>query len=153
MSNYSFKIIDKASPEDAFLLTSIAKESKASWGYEQELLDLWSDDLTISEEHAEKWKTYVSYADGHIVGFCMIDLNSSPSEVEHLWLLPKFQGKGIGKRLLQFALDDIANEVSTIGVTADPFAEAFYSKMGFIKTHSIPSKPEGRRLPYLLLKF
>ena len=145
--------ITEASLEDAFLLTTIAKAAKASWGYEEALLNLWANDLTITPELVIKWHTYTAMEGDNIVGFCMIHTNCSPPEIEHLWIEPNHQGKGIGKSLLHFALNDVANDFSTIGVTSDPFAEAFYARMGFVKTHEIPSKPEGRRLPYLLLKF
>lgn len=145
--------INKASPEDAFLLTEIAKTAKASWGYDESLLKIWEEDLTIKPAMVQEWQTYVAMIDNETVGFCMINVNNNPPEIEHLWISPAHHRKGFGQTILKFALEDIANDFSTIGVVSDPFAEAFYEKHGFIKTHEIDGKPKGRRLPFLLLKF
>ncbi len=147
------KKINEASQKDAFLLSNIARSAKATWGYEEELLNLWEEDLTITPDMVNKWPTYLIQLDSHVIGFCMLNTDLKPIEIEHFWLLPDHQGNGFGKQLLSYVLNDIGNESSTIGVASDPFALAFYEKMGFVKTHDIPSTPEGRHLPFLVLKF
>lgn len=46
--------ITHANPDDHNKLTEITKKSKAYWGYTQELMNEWSDLLTITEEYIQK---------------------------------------------------------------------------------------------------
>jgi ribosomal protein S18 acetylase RimI-like enzyme len=144
--------LKEASDKDAFLLTSIAKAAKASWGYSNELLSVWNDDLTISTEMINICKTYVLEHNSEIIGFCMMNMEDSPVLIEHLWLLPNFHRRGLGKRLLAHAIESHADDFSTFVVISDPHAQAFYENFGFVKTHEIEGQPKGRILPYLVYK-
>ena len=82
-------------------LTEISKAAKVYWGYEQEWLDLWADDLTITPQHLEKDKIYKLVQSEEILGFCVISDQEGVLEIEHLWIRPEQIGKGLGKFLLQ----------------------------------------------------
>lgn len=47
----------------------------------------------------------------------------------------------------------IQKQTSEIRVSADPNAEGFYSRYGFIKYADQKSSPEGRTIPRMKLKF
>ncbi len=142
----------KAERADCNTLTEISKAAKAYWGYAQEWLDLWEDDLTITPQHLEKDKIYKLVQSEEILGFCVISDQEGVLEIEHLWIRPEQIGKGLGKFLLQKVLDQVITQSHvTLSVVADPNATGFYEKFGLKTVEYIPSQPEGRKLPVMQL--
>ena len=82
------------------------------------------------------------------VGFYV--LNNPKEELvklEMLFVLPKFIGKGIGKKLLIHALEKaIVSNAKTIELVADPNAIPFYKSQGFVEKEQIGSAILGRFL-------
>ena len=60
-------------------------------------------------------------------------------------------GKGFGKVLLQHSLKEVVKKEKDIIVVADPNAETFYVKQGFVTYDQIESLPKGRFLPVMKL--
>lgn len=78
------------------------------------------------------------------VGF----LGTSDDNIEMLFIDPEFRGKGIGKQLIQFALNEL--NIHKVDVNEqNPQAVGFYQKLGF----KIISRSEldGQGNPYPLL--
>jgi len=142
-------MILKAEIEDIPTLNKISVTSKKHWGYSQELIELWLDDLTITTDYFPKVHIYKLVIESQIVGFCAISENAENYEVDHLWVLPEFIGKGWGKELLNTSLQKSVVKDKSINVVADPFAEAFYVSQGFKTYHKIESIPKGRYLPVM----
>lgn len=139
-------MIDKATIEDPELLTNIALNSKAYWSYSKELIESWRDDLTITSKMIEKLIVYKFLQDHKTVGFYVLNLPKKKSiELEMLFVLPEFIGKGIGKKLLLHVFNK-ARELNANSLTllADPNAVGFYKNQGFIiigkKESSIPNR-------------
>jgi GNAT superfamily N-acetyltransferase len=60
----------------------------------------------------------------------------------------EFQGKGIGKKLLEYYLDKIKKEnIEIITVHSSIYAEKIYSKLGFKKTGEIEEKNGIKYIP------
>ncbi|MEL6661225.1 MAG: GNAT family N-acetyltransferase [Bacteroidota bacterium] len=138
-----------AATSDLPTLNSISLVSKAHWGYPQEWLEHWKNDMLLREKQLEELKILLAEVDGEIIGFCAISEATTQYEVEHLWLLPKHIGKGYGKRLLEQALASFTTTDKPILVEADPYAEAFYQRQGFVTFSKIESYPPGRFLPVM----
>ena len=51
-------MIIKAAPYDAEKLTEIALKSKAFWGYSDEQIESWREDLTVTPKMFEEWNIY-----------------------------------------------------------------------------------------------
>lgn len=141
----------KAVPADADILTDIAMRAKAHWGYTQDLLDLWAEDLRISPESCRTNCIWVVEAAGEIAGFGEILLRDDYAILDDLWIDPRFMGQGLGKALFRH-LCQIAFEADALRVTleSDPFARPFYEHMGArvvgkIQSSSVP----GRSLPLM----
>ena len=137
--------IRRAKPEDADTLTSIAHAAKRHWGYSENWIEHWKDDLTITPEFIIRNETFVATIGEEIVGCCAIVLNDSGAELEHMWIKPERMGAGVGRTLLLYAKDRAAKlNVSALELSADPNAEGFYQRMGATRIGEVRSEIEGQ---------
>lgn len=63
-------LIKKSEPKYHSELSELAKKSKRFWGYSDEWMDLWDDDLTLTEEYIttnEVW--HIENESKDIMGF------------------------------------------------------------------------------------
>lgn len=120
--------IRDALPHQAPDLSSIALKAKGSWGYSSEQLDLWRTEfLTVSPEYIEVNRVWVAAVDKQQpVGFTAIEQRGEEAILDHLWVLPDYMGRGIGKRLFLH----VAATIPRFVFTSDPHADAFYHKLG-----------------------
>ena len=78
----------------------------------------------------KSFKVYGAFEDNVLKGIIATD---SPKKHICLFFVDKVsQGKGIGKKLMSFIIDD--NENSFITVNSSRYAVSIYEKIGFIKT-------------------
>ena len=136
---------------DALKLTEIALKSKAFWGYSDELLKSWTHDLTVSEKMIQEMMVYKFISDAKIIGFYILNRPKETSiELEFLFVLPSFIGKGIGNRLLQHAFIKAKDlKCSQITLLSDPHAVSFYEAKGFVQFGIKESAIAGRFLPLM----
>ena len=138
--------------EDAEALTNIALAAKQHWKYPKEWLELWKEGLTITTKFIEENNLYKAVEGTTIIGFCAIIYHADKAEIEHCWVLPSSIGKGIGKRLLDYAFEQILeNNFHIVEVVSDPNAIGFYQKIGFQQIGTYTSQPQNRQLPILQL--
>ena len=144
-------MIVKANISDTKLLSEIAMISKSFWGYTKQQLDSWVDDLTVSEKLILETHTFNFLVEDKIVGFYILNQpQNNNCELEMLFVLPNFIGKGIGKQLLQHAFKKAKNlNVKTVALLADPNSVAFYTFQGFKIIDKKESSIAGRFLPIM----
>lgn len=149
--------LNEAAQQDCESLTQLAMASKQHWGYSQEFMQSCYAELAVTPHKLAHHDFYYKKAllAGQIAGFyCLQKLSANKFELEALFVSPEHIGKGIGQWLWQ----DLLNAASTQGgeqllIASDPHAEAFYLKMGAVKTGDIPSGSiPGRSLPLLVLE-
>lgn len=141
----------KPDAEDYEKLTDICVKSKQHWGYPDYLIDLWKDELTITPRYIRNNNILkIQNEHNEILGFGSIqNLNGNGiCEISHLWVLPEYMEKNIGRLLLQ-QLEQRAGKDKTMKVVADPNAMSFYQNFGYHKVGEVKSKPDGRKLPLL----
>ena len=137
--------IRRAKPGEAATLTRIAHAAKRHWGYSEDWIKHWRDDLTITPEFIISNETFVATTGEEIVGCCAIVLNDSGAELEHMWIKPERMRAGVGRALLLYAKDRAAKlNVSALELSADPNAEGFYQRMGATRIGEVRSKIEGQ---------
>ena len=135
---------------DAPALTEIAFAAKRHWGYPEEWMALWADELTIEPGYVANNWVLVATRDAGMLGWCAVEDRRGELWVEYCWVLSAAAGQGIGRAMMQRAFAYAADRgVSSMKVIADPNAEGFYRKLGFRRIGDVPSRPEGRRLPLL----
>ena len=146
--------IRRAQREEAACLTEIAFAAKRHWGYPESWLEAWRTDLTITPEFIARHEVFVAIEHDQPVGFYALVTSEGITELDHLWVLPEWMGKGIGRRLLTQAIDRArALNIATVEIVSDPNAEAFYLKAGARKIGEVPSAVEGQQrcLPRLAI--
>lgn len=101
----------------------------------------------ILERH-KKGNLLLTYEDNHkIVG--LIELRDN----NHICLFfvdKQYHNRGIGKNLLNEALNQIKDKTRSIDVNASPYSENIYAKLGFKKIHDVKVKNGIRFIPMKL---
>jgi GNAT superfamily N-acetyltransferase len=109
-------------------LRELTFESKAHWGYEPDLVRSWADGLSFPGD-CERW---LAETDGELLGWAGLTPPADGIAVlDHLWVDPRYLGRGIGARLFRYAADR-ARELGAARMewSAEPNALGFYEKMG-----------------------
>jgi ribosomal protein S18 acetylase RimI-like enzyme len=141
--------IRKALPAEVPLLNEISLASKQHWGYPPEWMEHWRPGLLISDAYIQLHPVYVAEGREGLMGFIALEKEQEGVEITHLWVLPAFMGQGCGQRLLRQVLAQEVPPGTPIVVEADPHAEGFYKRQGFVPVGSRESYPKGRFLPIL----
>lgn len=150
--------VRRAQTGEAQLLTAIAHAAKRSWGYPDDVIRLWHEDLTVTSDYIDRHEVFVATGGGNIVGFCALteiayDKDSEPQlQIDHMWVEPSAMGTGIGGTLLREAKRRASQRgFESVIVFSDPNAEGFYIKAGARRVTTVPSVVAGRVLPVLEL--
>ncbi|WP_431243286.1 GNAT family N-acetyltransferase [Flavobacterium sp. P21] len=105
--------IEKANITDNEILTTITKKSKAYWGYSDEQIQIWDKNLTISQDYIREHNVFKLVDNDLIIGYySFIFENDKTVELDNLFVLPGYMGKGFGKYLLL----DFLNRMKEIGI-------------------------------------
>lgn len=143
----------QAHPEDIPLLNEISIAAKMYWGYPAEWMENWKEELSIKEQDFYEQEIFKLQADEWIIGFCAIKENEAYYEITHLWIRPEFIAQGFGKILLNESISNVVKVKKPVLVEADPNAEPFYARQGFITIGKRESFPKGRFLPLMKKEF
>lgn len=92
------------------------------WDYSQSVME------NVFSRQMAQMEFWVAEVEGRIVGFIAF----VPDEIEHLYLLPEFHGRGIGTGLLLHALDRCGDDVSLWVFQQNGPARSFYERHGFL---------------------
>ncbi|MXS69832.1 GNAT family N-acetyltransferase [Flavobacteriaceae bacterium W22] len=146
--------IVKANPEDDKILTEITKKSKAHWGYSDEQMEEWSQDLTISKDYIKKSEVYKLSLNNKIIAYySYFNFNENTVKLDNLFVVPEEMRKGYGKILMNDLMNKTKKEkTAKIILEADPNAEKFYEGFGFLKISQIETSIKNRFLPVMELK-
>ena len=99
IKNKHFKII-KSNPNDAPVLTAIAKSAKKYWGYSDGQIKKWEEDLTITSQNIITDLVFQIVADDNIIGWYSLSQNSPKEwEIDNFWILSKYIRQGLGRKI------------------------------------------------------
>jgi GNAT superfamily N-acetyltransferase len=144
--------IRDAAPDEAAYLSALALRSKAYWGYSREFIQSCKTELTYrpSQIADERYHFVVAQLDAAAVGFYALEaISPRQFELEALFVDPQHIGAGVGRQLMQHALDSVAAKSGeSLLIQGDPNAEKFYLAAGakLIGTRESGSI-SGRHLP------
>ncbi|HEU4789905.1 MAG TPA: GNAT family N-acetyltransferase [Flavobacterium sp.] len=144
-------IIKKANINDNEILTEITKKSKAYWGYSEEQILKWNNNLTISKDYIETNCVFILLNDNKIVGYYSYIIKEAKNVIlDNLFILPEYIGKGFGKYLMDDFLNRMKNEkFEKITLDSEPNTEKFYLKIGFKKIGEFETSIKNRFMPIM----
>jgi ribosomal protein S18 acetylase RimI-like enzyme len=145
--------IRPATAADAMELTALAHRAKASWGYPADWIAAWRNDLTMTADYLAARRAFVAEHDGRAAGVLVFEEHADHWSVEHLWIDPDLQRRGIGRLLVRHGLALATRDrAARVHVLSDPYAEPFYLRMGAVRIGVEPAPMPGapeRVLPVL----
>ena len=144
--------IVRATAHDADALTEIAHAAKRHWGYPERWIQCWQDVLTMRPEFIAANVAYSAIEDDRAIGFYLLTNESDGLHLDHLWVIPREMGRGIGRALFEHAIEQARNLGGrTLKIEADPNAEGFYTRMGARRVGATVTDLDGqpRELPLL----
>ncbi|MBM7553578.1 GNAT family N-acetyltransferase [Thalassobacillus pellis] len=142
--------IREAEEHEAAILSELAIQSKAYWGYGKRFLEDCIEALTVKKDYISSTPVFVLEVEWKVVGFFAFYEEETWS-LDFFFIKSDFIGKGFGKVMWEGALQ-IARDlgITSFKIDSDPYAKDFYEKMGAVHIGSIPSTVwEGRRLPLM----
>ena len=148
--------IRRAYPEEADILTEIAHAAKRHWNYPESWIQQWLSDLTITREFITTNEVFAAIINGEIAGCCALVVTASRAEIEHMWIRPEQMGNGVGRALFEHArARAVERGANVLELSADPYAEGFYVRMGAKRIGEIPADMDGqlRVLPRMRIEF
>ena len=117
--------------EDAARLTEIAFAAKRHWGYPDRWMESWRDLLTVTPEFIAGHETFAAVIHGQVVGFYALGQRDGKLDLLHLWVLPDWMGRGVGRSLFNHALERTRElGFRQLEIESDPNAEGFYRRLG-----------------------
>jgi len=142
--------IREALPADTEELRRITIASKAFWGYPDDLMGQWAEELHISPELLEATETVVAESEGRAVGWAqLVPPVEGVAVLDHLWVVPGSMRAGIGTRLFRWAAARAREQgAEAMEWESDPNAVGFYRRMGG-RTVRMQRSEWGRDLPVM----
>ena len=141
-----------ARPEEADALTSLCQRSKAHWGYDAGFMALSEASLTIPPGLILTGRVLAAERDGALVGMASLEpLEDGVFDLLHMFVDPDAIESGVGRTLFA-ATAELARSLGgkRLSILADPYAEAFYKRMGARRIGGAPSDAvPDRMLPVL----
>ena len=148
------RLIRDAFASEAETLSRLALRSKAYWGYDGAFLAACREELTVTEDMIAAGGIRVAARADVLQGLYRLVVSDRDASVELLYVDPRAIGTGVGRHLWEdLIVHAAAGGAMRVLIEADPHAEAFYVRMGAVRTGSCPSGSiPGRMLPLLELE-
>ena len=139
--------ITDALPEDHEALTRLTKASKAYWGFDMEIMEQWSDELTITQTYIEEHFVYKLLVENVLVGYySYFEKGSKLVKLDNLFIQPEYIRQGYGTLLIKDFLKRVSEKYNEVTLNAEPLSTDFYANFGFKIVGQNPSAIEGRFL-------
>ncbi len=141
-----------ARAEEASALTALCIRSKAHWGYDAEFMRRAASALTVTPAMIEKGRVLVAENQhSSLLGVAAVEPTQTDGkfDLSLLFVDPSAIGTGVGRFLFEAATRVVERHGgNSLSILADPFAAAFYQRLGAVKIGEAPSDAiPGRYLP------
>lgn len=137
---------------DSEILTNLAIESEAYWGYDSDFMEKFKSIYKVTEEFISNNLTFVIQEDENIVGFYGIMIEKNETSLEYFFIEPRSIGKGYGKLLWNHVVKNCKKlGIKKFVIVTSPQAKEFYTKMGAKPYDEVDSLVmKGRKVPRLI---
>jgi GNAT superfamily N-acetyltransferase len=147
--------IRSALESDSQKLTAISFSAKSFWPYPKSYFEIWKPELTITPEYIRENVVFIAEAESGIAGYYSLVGSdgktlgdSKVCNLDHIYILPEFMGRKIGKSLIEHAKSVAkAKGFGEIWAVVDPHAKGFYEKVAATYIRDQPSNIPGRNIP------
>lgn len=157
-------LIRPAIPQEADILTVLARKSNRIWEYPEAYHQKWDNELYMDPSHITRNMVYLAELAKEVIGYFSIVYMRVDCQLgsrfvnrgfwlENLFVLPEYMGKGVGSALLQHAkLLCRKQDIKKLYVFVEPYARGFYDRMGGQFIRQSPTEFIDRVIPvYSLL--
>lgn len=146
--------IRRAEPLECEILTKIAVNSEAFWGYDQAFMDKFSSLYRITEDAICYYPTFALEIDGDVCGFYSFVFDKEEIVLEHFFIEPNSIGMGYGRILWNHLLGQCrALGIRQFSLVTSPQAQGFYAKRGAVFAGEVESIVEkGRMITRMIYK-
>ena len=118
-----------ASSADGAVVAKVFGAARAEMRYLPRLHTASEDIAFFSEQEVPASRVVVAETDGEAVGFSAV----KDGWLDHLYVVPRWQGRGIGSALLGRAMDANPSGLSLWAFAENHRAIAFYGRAGFVE--------------------
>lgn len=138
--------------EELEALSKLVLRSKAWWGYDAAFMAACREELTLAAEDLRNDPLMIAIQGEQYAGVAQLSFEGPDCHLEKLFVDPGHMGRGVGKRLYNWALTTArTNGATSLLIDADPGAAPFYQRMGAQLAGTAPSGSiVGRHLPRLV---
>jgi len=115
-------------------LEALQRRASLVWeDYRAQLL-AHPDAIELPEAYLSEGRVRVAVVAGRVIGFvCLLPSTPGTAELDGLFVEPAHWRTGVGRRLLEDAFRHArAHGIRAVEVTANPRAEEFYRRLGFV---------------------
>ncbi len=139
--------------DDLEQLSALCLRSKAHWGYDAAFMAACETELTLTADDLDAGGLAMVRVAGEPAGLVQVMIEDGEAELHKLFVDPRFMGRGLGARLMDWARQEArARGARRMKIAADPDAVPFYRRMGAVPVGEVPSESiPGRSLPLLAL--
>ena len=118
-------------PLERIVPARTAATLREPWGYEELAEQL--NRVTERVAAAVPTRFFAAFAGDDVAGYCELRELDRVAQIENVEILEEFRGRGLGRAIVQQALDEArrANDVVWLEALADDWPRELYAKLGF----------------------
>lgn len=140
-------IFEPARVEDIDELSDVAIRSKRHWGYSKEAMELWNQNLTITEDFLKSHTVIKATLEDEIVGFFALEEIKPVTRIAQYWVDTPYMRKGYGTVMYNYLKDYLKlRNVEKVTLVLDPNGLAFFEKKGAKILEKIEHKVKNKFL-------
>lgn len=140
-------IFETATADDIEELSAVAIRSKRHWGYSKEAMELWNQNLTITEDFINSHTVIKATLEDEIVGFFALEEIKPTTRIAQYWVDTPFMRKGYGSVMYDYLRNYLKNRnVEKVTLVMDPNGMAFFEKKGAKILNKIEHKVKNKFL-------
>ncbi|AET67764.1 acetyltransferase [Desulfosporosinus orientis DSM 765] len=147
--------IRRAEAADARLLSEIAYNSEAYWGYDSDYMEKFRSFYQVTGDFINNSETHVLENQNRAVGFYGLIGDDTRISLEYFFIEPQSIGKGYGKLLWKHLVDFTCKNlgIDEFLIITSPQAKEFYTRLGAVTLGEVESLlKKGCMIPQLLYK-